>query len=228
MSKLRWIIYGICLCVACAIVIYTQVRQKPACYVIDRPFVPQNDTFGGDFTLTRARRYDVSNYEAPNQRSNKPTSFSLKDIRGKFVILYFGYTYCPDVCPLGLSNISRAIVSLIRDRDQFVPIFITVDPERDTAELLFLYATNFDPSFVMLTGNSSEIEAVKHQYRVYAKKAETDSKGQPVTRDNYLIDHSTYVYILDRDGKFIKQIPHDMPPEEMKKVFVELLVGKKS
>jgi cytochrome oxidase Cu insertion factor (SCO1/SenC/PrrC family) len=216
-------VYGVCLCIACAIVVYMQFRQKPACYVVDRPQMEQNDTFGGDFTLLQAHRHDV---DSP-QQDRKTTSFSLKDVRGKFVILYFGYTYCPDVCPLGLSNISRAIVSLDRDRDQFVPIFVTVDPERDTADLLSLYATNFNSAFVMLTGNPTEIDMVKHQYRVYAKKAETDSKGKPTTRDNYLIDHSTYVYILDRNGKFIKQIPHDMSSEEMKKVFVELLLEKK-
>lgn len=223
MNKIRWIVYGISLCLACAVIIFTQLHEKPVAYSVDRPTI-DTGAFGGDFTLMRAM------HQTSHTQKNGVTQipFSLKDVRGKFVILYFGYTYCPDVCPLGLSNISRAIASLARDRDQFVPIFVTVDPERDTPELLSIYATNFDPAFVMLTGSANEIESAKQQYRVYAKKALSDGKGNSIKPENYLIDHSTYVYLLDRGGKFIKQIPHDMPPEEMQKVFVGLLVSKTS
>ena len=201
MTKIRWIIYGICLCSLCAYVVISQYRQKPLAYVVDKKTV-ETAPFGGDFTLTNA--------------AGKP--FSLQEVRGKFPVLYFGYTFCPDICPLGLSNISKALASLERDRDQFVPIFITVDPKRDDAELLKLYASNFDPAFVMLTGTNKAIDTVKDQYRVYAKSV---AHG-----NSYLVDHSTYVYLLDREGKFIKHIPHDMTPADMKRVFVDLLTKK--
>jgi len=201
MTKIRWIIYGISLCALCAYIVVTQYRAKPLVYVMDKPTV-ETEAFGGEFTLTNA--------------DGKP--FSLHQLRGKFIVLYFGYTFCPDVCPLGLSNISKALASLARDRDQFVPIFITVDPARDTVDLLKLYATNFDPAFVMLTGTDKAINAVKDKYHVYAKS---------VAHGNaYLVDHSTYVYLLDRDGKFIKHIPHDMVPREMKRVFIDLLTKR--
>ena len=202
MTKLRWIVYGISLCALCIYIVMSQYREKPLAYVLDKQ-PADTSTFGGDFTLTNTE--------------GKP--FSLHEVRGKFVVLYFGYTYCPDICPLGLSNISKALASLERDRDQFVPIFITVDPKRDTSELLKLYASNFDPAFVMLTGTNDAIESVKDQYHVYAKS---------VAHGNaYLVDHSTYVYLLDRDGTFINHIPHDMAPAEMKRIFVELLTKKK-
>jgi protein SCO1/2 len=202
MNKIRWVIYFICLCALCVYIVYSQLREKPLSYVIDKQTI-ETKLFGGDFTLT--------NTDA------KP--FSLHQIRGKFVILYFGYTFCPDVCPLGLSNITKAIASLESDRDQFVPIFVSVDPARDTPEILKLYASNFDPAFVMLTGAEKAIDEVKDQYHVYAKS---------VAHGNaYLVDHSTYVYLLDRDGKFVKHIPHDMEPNEMKRELVQLLVKKK-
>ncbi|MDP4725064.1 MAG: SCO family protein [Alphaproteobacteria bacterium] len=201
MTKIRWILYGICLCALCIYIVIWQCREKPLAYVVDKQMI-ETAPFGGDFTLTNT--------------AGKP--FSLHEVRGNFSVLYFGYTFCPDICPLGLSNISNALASLERDRDQFVPVFITVDPKRDTVELLKLYASNFDPAFVMLTGTDKAIETVKDQYRVYAKK---------VAHGNaYLVDHSTYVYLLDREGKFIKHIPHDMTPVEMKRVFVDLLTKK--
>jgi protein SCO1/2 len=198
MNKTRWIIYISFVTSLCALIIYLQSEKKPVSYVMDKQTI-ETKVFGGDFTLTTVH--------------NK--SFSMHEARGKFVILYFGYTFCPDICPLGLSNISKALASLERDRDQFVPIFITVDPKRDTPDLLKVYATNFDPAFVMLTGSDEIIENVKDKYHVYAKSI---AHG-----NSYLVDHSTYIYLIDRDGKFIKHIPHDMDPAVMKKTFVELL-----
>ena len=115
MTKFRWILYGVCLCALCAYVVITQYREKPLAYVVDKKTV-ETAPFGGDFTLTNA--------------AGKP--FSLHEVRGKFAILYFGYTFCPDICPLGLSNISRALVSLDCDRDQCVCIFMSFLPNRDT------------------------------------------------------------------------------------------------
>lgn len=202
MNKARWLIYIAFVASLCTIIIYLQSQKKPVSYVLDKQTI-ETKIFGGDFTLTNM--------------VNKP--YSSHEARGKFAILYFGYTFCPDICPLGLSNISKALASLGRDRDQFAPIFITVDPKRDTPELLKIYASNFDPAFVMLTGSPELIENVKDQYHVYAKSI---AHG-----NSYLVDHSTYIYLIDRDGKFVKHIPHDMDPKLIKKIFVELLVNQK-
>ena len=192
-----------------SISLYIALKEsKPVANTKDIAVV-EASPFGGFFKLKRAH---------PDSKS-KEAYFSLKNAAGKFVILYFGYTYCPDVCPLGLSNISQALKSLGRDRDQFVPIFVTIDPERDTTETLALYASNFDPSFVFLTGSVDEIKTVKQQYRVYAEKENTKSGNRP---ENYLVNHSSYIYILGPDGQFIRNVPHDMPAHEMAKIFVGL------
>jgi protein SCO1/2 len=128
------------------------------------------------------------------------------------------------VCPLGLSNISKALQTMGRDREQFVPIFVTIDPTRDTMELLALYSTNFDPSFIYLGGAEAAVSAVTKQYRVYAKK-EPAATGAP--KDSYLVNHSSYIYLLDRAGHFIKQIPHDMSAHEMHDTMLGLLIKTK-
>lgn len=201
-----------------AVVIYRDIKQSTPAHSIDKPtYIPTtHDTvFGGDFTLQQVREGHTSDH----------VKFSLENVRGKLVVLYFGYTYCPDICPLGLSHISQALGRLKRDRDKIVPIFVTVDPERDTPDVLKLYATNFDPAFIFLTGSPSAIEQVKKQYRVYAEKAWPDQKdSKKASSDRYVINHSSYIYILGTDGKFIQQIPHDMAVADMEKVFVTMLM----
>lgn len=135
---------------------------------------------------------------------------TLKEFEGKYVLIYFGYTYCPDICPLGLNHISKALTLLGQDRDKIVPIFITIDPLRDTVELLKLYAQNFNANFIMLTGTTAEIEAVKKDYKVFAKRSDKDDK-----MSDYLLDHSTLVYLLNKKGQFIRMFPHSTDPEKM-------------
>lgn len=139
------------------------------------------------------------------------------EFQGKYMIVYFGYTYCPDICPMALANISEALSQLHKDRDQFVPIFITVDPKRDTVTALKTYQTHFDPNIVMLTGTQESIESIKTAYKVYAERVD-DPKAS-----DYLMDHSTLVYIMDRQGKFISSMPHAMPGKDMAKIMIGLL-----
>ncbi len=184
--------------------------------VMDTQVDHVSSDFGGDFSLMQTKSEALHKKDKNNFANCE--KFSLDQLRGKFVILYFGYTFCPDVCPLGLSNISIALKNLEKDRDQFVPIFITIDPTRDTCEQLALYKTNFDSSFIFLTGSEAEIEKVKLKYRVYALKEENPNRPE-----NYLVNHSSYVYILNRQGKFIKNLNHDTPATDMNKAFVDLL-----
>lgn len=172
-------------------------------------FAPVNQTspvaldIGGDFSLT-------------DQSGSIKTP---EDFKGKYMLVYFGYAFCPDICPMGLYNISQALKILKNDRDQVVPIFITIDPERDTIEALKTYGQNFDPNFVMLTGSEKNIQKAIKAYHVYAKK--TKPQG---TSAAYLMDHSTLVYLMDREGKFITHFPHNTPPQEMAKNILKHLV----
>lgn len=133
-----------------------------------------------------------------------------KEFRGKYMLVYFGYTFCPDICPLGLRNISMAVDLLGLDIDHVVPIFITIDPERDDQESLLSYASTIHSSFVMLTGSQKSIENALKAYNVYAAKAKPDG-----TMADYLMDHSSLVYLMDRDGQLVDYFPHTESPKKI-------------
>jgi protein SCO1/2 len=133
-----------------------------------------------------------------------------RDFAGRHMLIYFGYTYCPDVCPMSLANMTQAL-DLLRpeEAEQVVPIFITVDPERDTVEQLAEYAPLFHPRLVALTGSPEAVKAAARAYRVYfAKAGDTDS-------DAYLMDHSTFIYLMGRDGEYVRHFAHHAAPEEI-------------
>jgi protein SCO1 len=129
------------------------------------------------------------------------------EFRGRFMLIYFGYTHCPDACPTALQDMADALAGLGADAAQVVPIFITIDPERDTAQYLKGYAEQFDPRFVALTGAPEQIADAAKAYRVYYRKA----NNQP----DYLMDHSSIVYLMGRDGGFLTHFTHETTPEQM-------------
>jgi protein SCO1/2 len=121
---------------------------------------------------------------------------SDKDFRGRFMLLYFGYSSCPDVCPTTLQNMANAISGLGSKTARIVPAFITVDPERDTPAVLKKYIGAFGPRFVGLTGSRADIAHVAHAYRVYFAKS-------PVPGGGYSVDHSGEIYLLGPDGRLV-------------------------
>jgi cytochrome oxidase Cu insertion factor (SCO1/SenC/PrrC family) len=121
---------------------------------------------------------------------------SDKDFRGRFALVYFGYTNCPDVCPTTLAMMADALDRLGAKSTRFTPIFITVDPARDTSKILKQYLAAFGPRFVGLTGSPSSIAAAEHEYRVYAAK-------HPLPGGGYAMDHSGEIYLLGPDGKLV-------------------------
>jgi protein SCO1/2 len=120
-----------------------------------------------------------------------------KDFRGRWVLAYFGYTYCPDVCPTTLAQMANTLRKLGPEAARVTPVFITVDPERDTPSVLKTYLASFGPRFVGLTGKPADIAKVAHAYRVYYAK-------HPLGGGNYAVDHSSVIYLLDTDGRFVK------------------------
>ena len=119
---------------------------------------------------------------------------SIKDFAGKVVVLFFGYTQCPDVCPTTMTELAEVRKALGADGDKVQGLFITVDPERDTPEVLKAYMTNFDPSFLALRGTPEQLAAVAKYYKAYYKKV----VGQTPT--SYTMDHSAASYIYDTKG----------------------------
>ncbi len=136
--------------------------------------------------------------------------FSEAELAGRFRLVYFGYTYCPDMCPLGLLTMAEALDRLPPEvAEKVQPIFVSVDPERDTPEVLAAYVGAFHPRLIGLTGTVEEIEAVKRAWRVYARKSE-ESRGA-----DYLVDHSTFTYLMGPDGRYLAHFGHGTTPEQM-------------
>ncbi|MFH1343419.1 MAG: SCO family protein [Pseudomonadota bacterium] len=121
--------------------------------------------------------------------------------RGKWPVIFFGYTFCPDVCPTALSNMTVAIEKLGPDAAKLQPLFITVDPERDTRDVLTEYLKSFDPRILGLTGTRAQIDNVLKEYRVYVAQQKSEAGDK-----DYLVSHSGYIYLMNPEGKFMKVI----------------------
>lgn len=128
---------------------------------------------------------------------------------GTWQIVFFGYTFCPDVCPTTLSTVTAAIDQLGPLAERVTPIFITVDPARDTVAQMALYHENFHPRFAMLTGTDAQVAAAAQAFRVYYAKADGDDPSY------YLMDHSTITYLLDPKGNYVTHFGHDATPEKI-------------
>jgi protein SCO1/2 len=145
-------------------------------------------TIGGPFTLT----------------SPDGATVTEQTYRGKWLLVYFGYTSCPDICPTALLEITAALEKLGADADRLQPLFITVDPRRDTPAVMGNYTQSFDPRIVGLTGTPQQIAAVAEEYGVYYLPHRS---GPDAESD--LMDHSTYLYLMDPEGKFVRGFDAD-------------------
>ena len=178
-----------------AVVVYLAVTRLTA--------VPdaQTTAIGGPFSLvdqTGARRTD-------------------RDFRGHYMLVNFGYTGCPDFCPVVVQAISDALPLVGAPAARLQPIFITVDPARDQPAQLKAFLDAFDQRWIGLTGTDDEIRAAMRAYRVYAVKKPPDAAG------NYTVDHSTLTYLIGPDGKYITHLRHNMTAEQMAELLKENL-----
>jgi protein SCO1/2 len=137
---------------------------------------------GGPFQLTEADGKTVSD----------------KDFRGKYTLVYFGYTSCPDVCPMTMADVGKALKDLGPKASEVQPLFITVDPKRDTPAVLKSYLAAFSPRLIGLTGQPQQIASVEKEFHVYASVRKYGSGP-----DDYAVDHSSTFYLMGPDGHFI-------------------------
>jgi len=149
---------------------------------------------GGPFQLTDQRGKPVSD----------------QAFRGRYMLIYFGYSLCPDVCPTTLAVMAQALEKLGGKSSQVVPVFITIDPERDTPKVLDEYMKSFGPTFVGPTGSSDQIKTVEKRYRVYAVK-------KPLEGGNYGMDHSSVIYLMGPDGKMVSFYDEAVSPDDLAK-----------
>jgi protein SCO1/2 len=131
------------------------------------------------------------------------------DFRGKLLLIYFGFTYCSDACPIDLQSISTALDRLGSLSAAVQPLFITVDPEKDTPEQLKAYVAQFHPRLIGLTGEPREVRKVLRAYKVYAAKTAPAQRGDPD------VDHSSVVYLVDAAGRYVGYFPPSTPPDRI-------------
>ena len=148
---------------------------------------------GGPFTLT--------------DHTGRPRTDG--DFRGKLILIYFGFTYCPDICPTDFLNVGLALDELGQAADKVQPLFITVDPERDTTEHLKEYLQSFHPKFIGLTGDVSAIKAAADAFKVYYARV-SNQQG-----DDYTMDHTAFIYLMGADGGYVGFFPPGTSPERI-------------
>jgi len=151
-------------------------------------------TIGGPFTLT-------------DQNGHVRTD---RDFHGRWVLVYFGYSYCPDVCPTTLQDMAIALQRLGPKARRIVPLFITLDPARDHPAVLKKYLAAFGPEFEGLTGTQQEIASVAHAYRVYFAK-------RPLPGGGYSVDHASAIYLMDPNGQFVSTLDDQEGPAALEK-----------
>lgn len=145
-------------------------------------------------------------YELINTQGETVTP---EDFQGQRVVYYFGFTHCPDVCPMSLNKLSRALDLLGERADDVTPVFVSVDPERDTPERVGDYLA-FDERLVGLTGSPEKLEAILPGYGVYAKRVDLPNSAM-----DYTMDHSSVFLLFDEEHQFLRPIPHGSTPEEL-------------
>ena len=205
-GRLSWVAFAL-VTVGVAILAYTIGFKLDNVEKVTQKLGPEQaggaPTIGGPFTLV-------------DQAGRKVTD---KDFRGQYLMIYFGYTYCPDVCPTSLTNMSDAIDLLGEKGAKVTPMLITIDPARDTSEHLREYATYFHPRLHALTGSPEQIAAVAKAYRVYYSKV----KQEDETEDDYLMDHSSVTYVMGPDGQFRLHFSHGTDAETIASRLRDLL-----
>ena len=144
---------------------------------------------------------------ALNGHDGKPRT--LADFRGKAVLVFFGYTHCPDVCPTTLADAAQALKTLGKDGDRVQVLFVTVDPERDTPEVLAKYVPAFDPRFLGLHGDATAIQKAAKEFKIYYEKRAGKAPGE------YTMDHSGQSYVFDPQGRIRLLLRHDRLSQDL-------------
>lgn len=177
-------------CLLAGLAIAFMLRPQP----VETRLVLGDSSLGGNFTLTSATG-----------------PVSLSDYRGQVSVIYIGYASCPDVCPTALAVLTQSLKQLPEaDRTQVQGIFISVDPERDTPETLADYVAFFSPQIVGITGSREQLDQVVRQYGAFYRKVELKDSAM-----GYAVDHSSRLYLVDRDGKLVDTLLHNSTPQEL-------------
>lgn len=169
-------------------------------YEASAPYVVTKN-FGGSFNL----------------KDHTGKTVTEKDFEGQYRLIYFGFTYCPAICPTELQKISKALKNLGDKGEQIKPIFISVDPERDTVDVMKNYVELFHPNLIGLTGSVKETENIKKHYKIYSAKVKDE------TMSDYTVDHSSLIYFMGPDNSLLRIFKVDDTAEDIVKVVNQYL-----
>lgn len=172
-----------------SLISYTQVKKEDD----QKTNMVMVENFAGPFTLI-------------DQNNKQVTE---KDFNGQWRLIYFGFTYCPAICPTELQKIASALNELGPIGEQITPIFISVDPERDTVDVMRQYVELFHPRLIGLTGTVAQVDEAKKSYKIYSAKVKDD------TMTEYTVDHSSFIYLINPDNDLIRIFKTDDPAEEI-------------
>jgi protein SCO1/2 len=186
-----WCIWLALACVLCCAPVAANDASEPSATELIEGLLSGRVPVGGPFELT-------------DQTGQRRTD---ADFRGKLVVLYFGYTYCPDVCPTELQSISLALDKLGAAAEAAQPLFITVDPERDTPARLADFVSSFHPRLIGLTGSLAEIRKTAIAYKTFFVKNSVATPG------SYSVDHTGFIYLVGKDGRYLGFLPPGLPPD---------------
>jgi protein SCO1/2 len=203
MNKLQKMIigiaFGLCLSVLAFVFLSAQSPRTSAIQIDQKPIMNVAGV-GGDFTLT-------------NQDGNTVTK---KNLIGQYTIIFFGFTYCPAICPTELQKLTEAFIGLHKSKqDKLQLMFVTVDPERDTQEIMKNYVGLFHPKWQGLRGSNEQTETIKRAYKIYSAKV---PQG-----DSYTIDHSSFIYLMGKDGKLLRVFKGSDKADVIKKALIDII-----
>jgi protein SCO1 len=179
-------------------------------------------------SLLAADKHSSAQAAVPPEGSTISFALTLADgnavtertYRGKWLLVYFGYTFCPDVCPTTLMEIAGALATLGQRAEAVQSLFVTVDPKRDTPEIVSEYVKSFDPRIVGLTGVLPQIAAAARSFNVFYERRDTDDGG-------YIYDHTTLIYLVDPEGKFVKAIAGDAGTQQIADALAAAMTAKR-
>lgn len=158
--------------------------------------------FGGPFTLV----------------DHTGRTVTERDFLGKYTLVFFGFTYCPDVCPTTLQDVATILDRLGPFAERVQPLFITIDPERDSPAVMASYAQTFHPRIVGLTGTPEQVREAAKAYKVFYRKAD-DGRG------GYLMEHTAVLFLMDPEGRHLEILPREMPPSKMAELVRRHVMG---
>ncbi len=148
-----------------------------------------------------------------------------ESFKGQYTLVYFGYTFCPDICPTGLQVMTKAIDRLdAKTQKKITPLFITIDPKRDTVDQLNSYVSNFHPRLIGLTGTEEQIAGAARAFRVYYSRPKENSDAS----NDYLLDHSSIIYLMDSGGTYITHFTHKTSVSKIVDILKDKVVSQKS